>query len=213
MTTETMTVHKALAELKVLDKRIRSAISEVTYVTCAKKSNTKIGGVPIEDYERDIVSKYQKVNDLIARQSAIKRAVVLSNATTKVVVCDIEFTVAEAIEMKTRGVQFKKELMRKLSRDFAKAKSTTDHENSILVDARADEYVRNMYGNSDMKGLSEDAKKTRDDFIEAQTMRLVDPIDVSAEIDKLDDWISKFDAEVDSALSVSNAITELTIEY
>ena len=39
MTKETMTVHKALAEIKILKDRIQSEIYNSIYVSCKKNSN------------------------------------------------------------------------------------------------------------------------------------------------------------------------------
>ena len=44
MTTETMTIHKALAELKTIDARIHSAIESSLPCVANKHSNVKIGG-------------------------------------------------------------------------------------------------------------------------------------------------------------------------
>ena len=53
----------------------------------------------------------------------------------------------------------------------------------------------------------------RADFITAQTYEIADPINVKAEMEKLDTKINAFLVDIDSALSVSNALTEITIEY
>ena len=105
-TTEKMSIHKALAELKLLDNRIMSAIKNGTYCVANKHSNDKIKGVSIEEYKKIMQGDYDKATDLIKRRNAIKRAIVLSNAVTKVKINDIEYTVAEAIEMKNHGVEF-----------------------------------------------------------------------------------------------------------
>lgn len=47
---ETMTVHKALAELKLLDSRIEKAITENIGCAANKHSNDKINGVPLDEY-------------------------------------------------------------------------------------------------------------------------------------------------------------------
>lgn len=57
------------------------------------------------------------------------------------------------------------------------------------------------------------SKRWRSDFIAAQTMELVDPIGIDDEMKRLDDIISSFSVEIDAALSVSNALTEITVEY
>lgn len=111
MTTETITVHKALAELKLLDIRIEKVIAEGVYCVANKHSNDKIGGVPLDDYIKIMQGGYDRATDLINRRKAIKRAVVLSNAVTKVSVAGNEYTVAEAIEMKNHGVEFEKLLL------------------------------------------------------------------------------------------------------
>lgn len=46
MTRETMTVHKALSELKLLDDRINKAVTTSIFCAPNKHSNEKIGGVP-----------------------------------------------------------------------------------------------------------------------------------------------------------------------
>ena len=105
MTTEKMTIHKALCELKTLDARITKCIGETEYVFANKHSNDKVNGMTVAAYCDEIKSGYQRVTDLIKRRDAIKRAVVLSNAVTKVTVGGKEYTVAEAIEMKNHGIQ------------------------------------------------------------------------------------------------------------
>ena len=55
MTTEKMTVHKALAELKIVDDRIVSAIDGGTYCVANKHSNDKIKGVSLEEYKGKVL--------------------------------------------------------------------------------------------------------------------------------------------------------------
>ena len=213
MTTEKMTVHKALTELKTMDDRIRSAIISSTFVTPNKHSNTKINGVSIEKHCEEVKAAYQKATDLITRRDAIKRAVVLSNAVTKVVVAGKEYTVAEAIDAKNNGVTYKKILRDRLSTDYHSAKSVANRRNGADLDERADDYIKSLYGNVDMKNMSDEIKKVRDEFVTAQTIELVDPIKVVAEIERLENEINTFMVEVDAALSVSNALTEIEVAY
>ena len=211
-----MTIHKALCELKTLDSRIQKGIHNTTYGTFVlvnKHSNTKVGGSPIADVVATIQSEYQSVVDLMLRRDAIKRAVTMSNAVTKVQIGGVEYTVAEAIEMKNHGIPYKRALLTKLADDLRSAKRQCDTSNGEALEARADEYVKSLYGNSDMKGVADDVKKTREEFIKNQTLEILDPIDVKKEVEALTDFISTFTVEIDSALSVSNALTEVTVEY
>ena len=208
MTTEKMTVHKALCELKTLDARIQKSIQQGTFVFANKHSNNKVAGVSIGTYSEEIRAAYQSAKDLIARRDAIKRAVTLSNATVKVTIGGKEYTVAEAIEMKNQQL-----LLKKLDNDNRRARLEADKNNGDMLEMRADEYVKSLYGNVDMKGASDEIKKVRADFIAAQTMEIVDPINITTELTTLEKEINDFVVEIDSALSVSNALTELEITY
>ena len=213
MTTEKMTIHRALCELKTLDARIDKAIRSGAFVFANKHANAKVSGKSVPDYCEEVKSAYQSACDLIARRDAIKRAVTLSNATTKVQIGGREYTIAEAIEMKNHGVPIQQKLLDKLDRDSRTARKQADDNNGEYLEMRADEYVKSLYGNVDMKGASDEIKKVRDDFIAAQTMELVDPIGIDAEMKRLGKVIDSFVVEIDSALSVSNALKEITVEY
>lgn len=213
MTTDTMNVHQALAELKMMDKRIEAATREPEWVITNKHSNTKINGVDVKEWVDDIKSKYQKVLDLIRRRDAIKRAVVNSNAVTKITVAGKEYTVAEAIDRKNNGVEYQKKLVLRLNHDYVMCKSNADRANGSELERRADEHVRIMVGNSDMKGATAEAVRLRNEFILAQTTDIIDPIGVLAEIEKINDEVNSFLMNVDAALSVSNALTVITVEY
>ena len=213
MTTETMNIHQALVELKTLDKRIESAIQEGDWVVANKHSNGKISGIDLKDWVENVKSRHQKVTGLIARTEAIKRAVVNSNAVTKVTIAGKEYTVAEAIDMKNHGIERLRALVRRLNHDYTMAKAAADRANGAELERRADDYVRTMIGNTDVKGMTEEIKRLRDEFIKAQTMELVDPIGVLKQIEILNEQINAFEINVDSALSVSNALTAIEVSY
>lgn len=213
MTKETMTVHKALCELKTLDARIKKAVEGNVFVFANKHSNAKVSGLSVSDYCAEIKSAYQSATDLIARRDAIKRAVVLSNATTKVTVGGNEYTIAEAIEMKNHGIPTQQTLLNKLKNDSRRARREADENNGERLEMRADEYIRSLYANADMKNLSDEVKKMRADFLTSQVTEIVDPIKVADEIERLETLINAFTVEIDAALSVSNALTEIAVEY
>ena len=213
MTTETMTIHKGLAELKILDGRIKKEIKSGSYCAANKHSNEKINGISVEDFNKAVQSTYDKVTDLINRRKAIKKAIVLSNAKTTVKIADAEYTVAEAIEMKNHGIEFEKLLLGTMDISYANAKLTVEKQNGKELEERADQYVTAIYGQKDGKTNSADIEKVRKDFLEANSYEIIDPINISEKSEELRNKIDSFMAEVDSALSVSNALTEITIEY
>lgn len=213
MTTETMTIHKGLAELKILDERIKKEIQSGSYCAANKHSNEKINGIPIEYFRKTVQGTYDKATDLINRRKAIKKAVVLSNAKTTVKIADVEYTVAEAIEMKNHGIEFEKLLLGTMDVAYANAKLTVERQNGKELEERADQYVTAIYGQKDGKTNSADIEKVRKDFLEANSYEIIDPINIPEKSEELRNKIDSFMAEVDSALSVSNALTEITIEY
>ena len=213
MTSETMTIHKALCELKTLDARITKNIGECTFVFANKASNAKVSGVPVSEYCEEIKSGYQRVSDLLHRRDAINAAVVQSNAETRVTIDGKEYTVAAAIEMKNNGIPLMQTLLKKMERDNRMARTEANKNNGDMLEARADEYVKSLYGNSDMKNASDEIKRVRADFIAAQTFEVVDPLNIVSMMEQLEKKINGFLVDVDSALSVSNALTSVTIEY
>ena len=213
MTTETMTIHKGLAELKILDGRIKKEIQNGSYCAANKHSNEKINGITIEDFRKTVQGTYDKVTDLINRRKAIKKAIVLSNAKTTVKIADTEYTVAEAIEMKNHGIEFETMLINAMDKQYQQAQAEVNRQNGNNLEERADQYVTAIYGQKEGKTNSADIDKVRKDFLEANSYEIVDPINVQDKVEALRQKIDAFMAEVDSALSVSNALTEITIEY
>lgn len=213
MQKEVMTAHKALAELKLLDNRIEKAIAEGIYCVANKHSNDKINGIPLDEYIKTMQGRYDKAVDLINRRKAIKRAVVLSNAVTKVTVAGVEYTVAEAIEMKNHGVEFDKSLMIHMKEQYNMAQIQIKQQNGKDLEERADQYVTAIYGQKEGRTNTADIEKVKADFLSANEYELIDPLYVLDKMEDLEKKINDFMAEVDSALSVSNALTEITIEY
>ena len=217
MTQEKMTIHRALSELKTMDDRITKAIDDVTYVVAVKHSAEKINGVPVAEFKESIKSGYQKVQSLMARRDAMKRAVVLSNATTKVTVAGKEYNVCEAIEMKNHGMEYKKYLRNKLVSQQRTAQANLDANSGEALEKKAEQYVLSVISaqpkDSKMSVDSEAMKALRKDYITNNTYDLIDPIGVTKVMENLLDEINEFETEVDAALSVSNSLTVIEFEY
>ena len=216
-TVEKMTVHKALAELKTMDARIAKAIHETPYVLAVKHSAEKINGMTVDNFKDKMRSGYQKATNLIARRDAMKRAVVLSNATTKVKIGDNEYTVAEAIEMKNHGMEFKSDLLRQMNSAYTAAQNELVRNGGEALEKKAEQYVLAVIAaqpkDSKMSVDSDAMKTLRQTYIDNNTYDLVDPMNIAKVMEKLDAEINEFNAEVDAALSCSNALTVIEFEY
>ena len=211
-TVEKMTIHKALCELKILDSRINNAISSARFCLANKHSNEKVNGVTVEEYQETMKASYNKASDLIRRREAIKRAVVLSNAKTIVKIGGKEYTVAEAIEMNNHGIDLKLQLKNAMKKQYDSAMTAIISKNSV-VDDKATEYVVGLFGQKESKTANEEYEKARKSYIEANTMELIDPVNILEKIEALEVEIADFTPEVESALSVSNALTVISVVF
>jgi len=216
MTKEIMTVHKALAEIKILKDRIQNEIYNSVFVSCKKNSQSKISGMDIDIYEKVITGCYDKDVDLMNRLEALQRAVMLSNAVTKVKIKigenEEERTVAEAINMKNNSMMFKKQMLDRMQQQLLQSQAKTNKENETLEN-KSENYVTGLFGQKEGKTSTDEITKAKQQYIDLNTWELVDPINVQNKIRVLSDEISSFEAEVDSVLSTSNALTTVTIEY
>lgn len=210
MNKETMNIHKALCELKILDDRINRAVDDCRYVGVTKIVSKRVGSQTVEAFSESVKDGFKSACDLIRRRQAIKSAVVKSNATQTVVIGGTTYTIAEAIEMKNHGLDGEKRMLRYMVSRLAEAEATINRTRADL-ETRADMFVRDQTGSKESK--TEDLLKMRQDYIAMQDVDLIDPLHIRDIIKSLDEKISTFMAEVDSALQTSNANTEITIEY
>lgn len=210
MITETMLVHEAMANLKILDARIAS-MNYNTYFHANRANNSKIEGKEIPEVITSIQENHQSMMDMLRRRAAMKQALSLSNAATHVVIGGREYTVAEAIEMKRSGVQLKKAYLEILRRQLTAAKMTCNKNNDVL-ESKADTYVANIVGTKEQAG-AKTFNDVREAYIKANTYEIVTAPDMEKVINQLALEIDTFEAEVDSKLSISNAVTTITFSY
>lgn len=210
---EIMTVHEALCEIKVADKKIYDAIKNLNAVAYKKHSSTNVNGIAPSEFEEQAKAGYQKAIDLIRRTEAIKRAISKSNAVTTVIINGKEMSVAEAIYEMQHGVTNKTLLRDDLAKQYRQVINKIKDENENEIPRRADSYVQSTFGGKE-KGIDPKAvEEARRMFEENNSLDLIDPIGVVKKIDALTDEIDKFSTAVDAALQVSNAKTQIEIDY
>lgn len=205
METREMTVHEGLSKIKTADSRITNLLNS-KFVDLAKSSADKVNGIPIEDYKKTLQSSLDKITDIINETNAIKAAISRSNASTMIVVSGKEMTVAEAIYMWRYGIPLKRNLLEILRMQYASVTSTINNYNGANLDKRVDQYIASLYGTKE-KSNSEEVEKHRKDFIKENTFVIVDPNKLADRIQKLEDEIAEFEAEVDAKIQMSNATT------
>ena len=146
---------------------------------------------------------------MIERRADIKSKIIQSNAITKIKLAGKEFTVAEAIDLKS-SINYKRNFLETLDRQYRKCTNEVI-KNDEIVAKNADDYINGLY--SDKNSVDPNKiKNLRQDFIEENKLELVDPVGISAYIKELDEFIEEFETNVDFVLSESNATTFIEVE-
>lgn len=144
---ETMTVHRAMVELKTIDKRIAKKIENAAFCTSAKVNMKKLFGQPAEEFYRQAQSDFDSITGLINRAAAIKAAIPVSNAKTKIKVNEQEMTVAEAISLKQNLIPLRQKLLNALNIQYSEAIHEVEDKNATL-EKRTDAYIASIYGSN-----------------------------------------------------------------
>lgn len=199
-----MSITQALAELKLLDKRINKALDNVKWADV----NTKSRPVDAEKFAKTVRAEYQSFTDLVKRRDTIKRAVVKANASTRVRVGLWEGTVAEAIEYKM-SIFYKKQLLEVMRAQLLTAKAKFQ-EQQEAVDGRLEKLLHSELG-KDVKTSPETITALTNSFRENNKVELVDPLDLSTRVLALEEDIEGFETNVDWVLSETNGKTMIEV--
>ena len=204
-----MTIHRALAELKLVDARIEKGIALVNAVGMAQKDKKVNGVIDKDEYQTDAASKLRSVSDLIERKSRIKSAIVKANGSTMVEINGKQMTIADAINYKT-VIGFKKALIKHLSsqRDAAIAQL---NKNNDLVEQNALKLAEAALQKDNVKINDGDAVAITEPYLEKNRFELIDPLNIKEYIESEQEKIDGFEAEVDAVLSEINATTIIEI--
>lgn len=211
MTTHKMSITEALNELKVLDKRIEKAVSDVSsnrtpFVVCYA-SNAPVN---FEEMETKVKAAYESIQDLIGYRNAIKRAVTLSNAKTAVVIDGKEMTVAEAIDVKSVMLPHYHRL---LDRMISDARQAMNSHKKISDDVRASALrIIEAMNKGAASAVTENGTTENavfNDYVEKNQPKMINPIKIEDEIDRLSDFITEFETRIDTTLAVCNAQTQI----
>lgn len=200
-----MSVTQALPELKLLDKRIEK-ISDNVLNWCKVSHN----GYPVdkEKHRLETESQLQSFNDLVNRRNTIKRAVILSNAVTRVKIGNWEGTVAEAIEYKN-SIYTKRVFLDGMKSALKNARDEYERMKG-QVDGRLERLLQSELG-KDVKTNPETIQALTTTFRENNKVEFVDPLDLASKIATLEEELDSFQTNVDWVLSESNGKTLIQV--
>ncbi len=209
METEKMTIHRALAELKLLDSKIEKKISNIEPSGIIQNGKLVNQIEKREDFEKKAQSDFDSIADLITRKSRIKSAITKANSQTPVTVAEVEMVIADAINYKTT-IKLKKMLIDKLDSSFRNTLSNHE-QNNAQVDTNALKLAEAALGKDNVKIGEGDAVAITEPYIEKNKWDIVDPLGIVKLSEGLTDDVDAFETEIDAVLSEINAVTLIEI--
>lgn len=210
-----ITITRALAELKLINKRIADKkVPDVSDIFINNKS--KVNGITSEEFIKDTRATINSYIDLLKRRSEIKEAIAKANIENKIKIRDsyknntkeIEVTIFSAITIKNTYkdllVYYNK--MALWHTDKQKKHSKTLDE----LDDKALKITEQLYGNKSSQ-ISKDAiEKIRNDYIKAYDIKLIEVIP-SDELYNIINQLEEIITDIDLRLSEVNAKTYIVI--
>lgn len=198
-----MSITRALAELKLSDKKINQRTSVLTAGAVIRCN---------ED-EGDFIAKSKaaihSIEDMIKRRNTIKREIVLSNAKTTVTIGGESMTVAEAIERKT-SIELNKNLSRQIRETYFQAKRQVETHNA-RVEGEASKVAEQILGNDSDADKGDAYTAICKAHTDKHSAKLLAYDRIEDSIDKMQDKIDDFECEVDFILTESNTRTIIEI--
>jgi hypothetical protein len=206
-----ITITQALSELKMINKRLSALVDPIGSSHKSKHIILLSGRDPkkIKTLTDQLNSAHQSRLDLMKREALLRRAVAQSNAVTVVRVGKNEMTVAEAIERKNHWVPRQTSLLQSLKSELSYATAWHEREQekySRMVNERISSLTP-----KDASASPELIKTVEESLSMSLEPVMVNHENVSAMIAQLEEEIEDFRLNVDVALSISNARTEVEI--
>ena len=207
---EKMSITRALAEVKLLDKRIEKTIGLSKFVTYAKSNCDNVSSnVTKEDYNKSAKASLQSIKDLIERKSRIQSAIAVSNATEQIEVAKAKYSVAEAIYRKN-SIDNEKLLLKHLRHQLTDAKDNVEYRNEE-VNNKLQNILITMVGKDNVKSTSVEANSMSKQYLADNEFSLVDGLGAEKVIEDMEKEIDEFLFEIDFSLSTHNSLTEIEI--
>lgn len=215
---ERILVCKALDERDLLVKRIIKDINRLRVIGVCRKKDEKIDNMSIEDFKKQAESSYQSVRDLISRYNKIDTAIVQANATTEIELSSgTKMTRAEAIALRKSIKGQSCDNFMGLLIDTLKEQYNDSVTSCRTLDSKADRELESyktglVNRDSTKKDLSDKEVELAEKMVEGLYGVIVDPLNLSAEIDKLSYDYDVIVSELDTVIKISNATTYIELD-
>lgn len=202
----TMTIHRALGEIKLYDKKIIDLLDK-DFVLASKKRLAKIHGIDIEKYKEEMKANLQSLRALMRNRQTLKSAIAKSNETTEVTIGGETMTVLDAIERKN-FMNMRMTIVNTLKSQFNRA----DREVHLYEDnlqTNLENYIKNTTKELNNKDLIDSLTES---YKSLNEVVMIDPSNLRFVIEEMTKENDQFNTEVDYVLSESNSNTTIEVD-
>jgi len=212
-----MTLTEALAKLKLYDKKIEKQFHEMRYggavvdYIVGNENKGRTTGKTVDELKEHAKSKVQKTQALINNRNKLKAVIAQTNAVTPVKVGDKEYTIVQAIERKL-GIENEKRFVDILEEQLTGVKNKVSQIN-LRAQEKANQIVEAQVSAEAKNKKTEEIEALYNLIYEKNRAELVDPIDIEKTIENLKEDIENFEQNIDVALSIINAKTEIEVDF
>lgn len=209
----TISVAVALNDLKLIKKRITDktqALNAVTVGVSYPSTQKQIG--LLNEFKNKAKADFQSILALQERYSAIKEAIVLSNATTEVEIGGKVYTVAGAIEFKSR-VEMQQSLINVLSTSLRQGEIKLERANTAFEEG-LNKLLLTLAGNDKSQVKDKDSESVAplvENYTKINQQELIDPLHLKTELARMQAELDLFKSSVDNVLTHSNVVTLIKV--
>ena len=204
-----ISLHRALSELKVIEKRIEKALSEVVVIGANQKGKKVLEVYTEEDFAELAKARLQSARDLIDRKVALKSAINKANAETVIEIGGLSRTIADAIAYK-HIIGHKKKLVVNLESHIRNVKSQVEQANTKIRE-NAQKLAENAMGKDNVQTKPDEATQITESYLNSFLYEIVDPLGIEKTVEHLHDEVNTFEGEIDAVLSEVNATTFIEV--
>lgn len=189
-------------------------ITSCSFINLVYKSTQKTKtGIPREDIEKDIISAADSITatiDNFAKLTSIKNMI---NATTKVKICGIEYTIAEAMAFNNEKVKaYYAALIKKLKEDYITVQKTYDEYCAKqFSEENKNNFLKTVSTETEMMDVDA-VEKHMKKFYEKYELEFVDPKQVKKWAEELETWYDEFYGTINFRLSEINSTTFVVVD-
>lgn len=215
-------ITQALDERDLLVKKLRKKISDARFNDCIAPvdKTCRLSNYTKEEFEKQAISAYDQINDLIKRFDKIDAAIIESNANTKINISGYgEVSVAFAISLRNRITEkgkydgdaaFERALATRMGACYYTASNNAGQLNSIVKN-NGERMRDSILGKEKRTDLTAEIGVV-DAYLKNNSVEILDPVDVKTEKDNLNDKIDTLAQELDTQIKIANATTYIEID-